>query len=678
LSEKKIFCFGLGYTGRNISNYIEKKYGWSMSGTRRSDIGNDINIYRYDPNNGIKNIKSALENVTDLLISIAPNSKGDIVLQNNTEDIINLCETTLNRIIYFSTTAVYGNCDGNWIDEESKLNPRSKRAINRVYAEQEWLDIGKKYNIKVDILRLSGIYGAGRNQINNLLSGNAKRVIKEGQIFNRINVGDISIIVHGLMNSELLGNIYNISDDEPCQPQNVVEYAANLLGISPPVAVPFNESNMSEMARSFYSESKKVSNKKIKEKLNIELTYPNYRYGLNAVVDIKNLHSKDINIMQVAPAIDIGGAEQTCVEISAALSESGIKSYLASSKGRLLHEYEATGSTHINLPLKNKNLFALIKNTISLIYFIKKYNINIIHARSRAPAWSAYFASKIMRRRFMTTYHGIYSESNIFKKFYNSVMARGDIVIANSMFTKKIIMDRYNVPEYKISVIHRGVDVEKFNPKSIDVKNINNLLSNWKIEKDTSVILLPGRVTQWKGHKIALEALALIKKNNIGKFKLIFTGDNSKHLSYVKELKILIRDLKLEEEVIFTGHTNNIENMLYIADVVLSTSVKPEAFGRIIAEAQSMGKLVIATDIGPVREILSITSQEKTSQRTGWVFKRNNIKQLASCITAALKIDDKEKIIIANSARNNMKSKFTTKLMTEKTIRIYSSLISKS
>ncbi|MGY9051624.1 MAG: glycosyltransferase [Alphaproteobacteria bacterium] len=678
MSDKKIFCFGLGYTGKNISSYIEKKYGWSVSGTKRSNVTGDINVYRYDPNNGIKNIKLALENVTDLLISIAPNSQGDIVLQNNIEDINNLCQTTLKRIIYLSTTAVYGNYNGDWIDEEAKLNPSSKRAVNRVCAERQWLDIGKKYNINVDILRLSGIYGVGRNQINNLLSGNAKRVIKDGQIFNRINVVDISIIVDRLISSDLYGDIYNISDDEPCPPQEVVEYAANLIGVSPPVEVAFDKSNMSEMAKSFYSESKKVLNNKIKEKLNIELMFSNYRCGLNSVVDIKNLYPKAANIMQVAPAIDIGGAEQTCVEISSALSQCGLKSYLASSKGRLLGEYYATGGVHINLPLKNKNPFSLIKNTFSLIHFIKKYNINIIHARSRAPAWSAYLASKITRCQFITTYHGIYGENNRLKRFYNSVMARGDIVIANSGFTKKIIMERYNTPEYKISVIHRGVDTEKFNRKNIDVNHIKNLMSNWKIDKDTSIILLPGRVTEWKGHKIALEAVSRIKKNNTGKFKLIFTGDDKKHKSYVEELKSLIRDLKLEEEVLFTGHTNNIENMLYIADVVLSVSVKPEAFGRIIAEAQSMGKPVIATDIGPVREILSIPSQEKLIQRTGWVFKKNDIDELVSCINMALKLDNHDKTTIANIARDNMVLNFTTKIMTEKTIRIYSSLLGKN
>ena len=282
----KLFCFGVGFTGLQTCEYFNDQK-WITSGTtrdRNKKVNPNIELIEYNPNKGKIYLSESLANSKILLISIAPDKKGDVVLKSNYEDIANVLKTSVKRVIYLSTTAVYGDANGSTVDEKYKINPQSDRAKSRILAERQWTDLCDKFGVTLNILRLSGIYGIGRNQIRNLINGTAKRIIKEGHVFNRIHVADIARIIYMLSVSDIKSDIFNISDDMPAPPQDVVEFAARLLNTDPPEPVIFSEAILSEMARSFYSETKYIINQKIKEKLGLELKYPNYKLGLKDIL----------------------------------------------------------------------------------------------------------------------------------------------------------------------------------------------------------------------------------------------------------------------------------------------------------------------------------------------------------------------------------------------------------
>ena len=282
----KLFCFGVGFTGLQTCEYFNDQ-NWITSGTtrdRNKKVNPNIELVEYNPNKGKIYLSESLASSKILLISIAPDKKGDVVLKSNYEDIANALKTSVKRVIYLSTTAVYGDANGSTVDEKYKINPQSDRAKSRILAERQWTDLCDKFGVTLNILRLSGIYGIGRNQIRNLINGTAKRIIKEGHVFNRIHVADIARIIYMLSVSDIKSDIFNISDDMPAPPQDVVEFAARLLNIDPPEPVIFSEAILSEMARSFYSETKYIRNQKIKEKLGLQLKYPNYKLGLKDIL----------------------------------------------------------------------------------------------------------------------------------------------------------------------------------------------------------------------------------------------------------------------------------------------------------------------------------------------------------------------------------------------------------
>ena len=282
----KLFCFGVGFTGLQTCEYFNDQK-WITSGTtrdRNKKVNPNIELIEYNPNKGNIYLSESLASSKILLISIAPDKNGDVVLKSNYEDIANALKTSVKRVIYLSTTAVYGDANGSTVDEKYKINPQSDRAKSRILAESQWTDLCDKFGVTLNILRLSGIYGTGRNQIRNLINGTAKRIIKEGHVFNRIHVADIARIIYMLSVSDIKSDIFNISDDMPAPPQDVVEFAARLLNTDPPEPVIFSEAILSEMARSFYSETKYIINQKIKEKLGLELKYPNYKLGLKDIL----------------------------------------------------------------------------------------------------------------------------------------------------------------------------------------------------------------------------------------------------------------------------------------------------------------------------------------------------------------------------------------------------------
>lgn len=282
-----LFCFGLGYTGMAVARRFGAG-GWRVAGTcrtaekaaRLSEAG--IEAHVFTGNEAMAGAGEALAGTTHLLASIAPGEGGDPALVHHGADIEALAGT-LERIVYLSTTAVYGDHGGAWIDEETALDPASARAWLRVEAERAWTALGDRIGIPVDILRLSGIYGPGRSQIGRLERGTAKRIVKPGQVFNRIHIDDIVQVVERVVAAGLVGAVYNVADDEPAPPQDAIVHAARLLGIEPPPAVAFEDADMTEMERSFYSEAKRVANDRIKQRLGVVLFYPTYREGLAAI-----------------------------------------------------------------------------------------------------------------------------------------------------------------------------------------------------------------------------------------------------------------------------------------------------------------------------------------------------------------------------------------------------------
>ena len=282
----KLFCFGVGFTGLQTCEYFNDQKWITLGSTRdrNKKVNPNIELIEYNPNKGKVYLSESLASSKILLISIAPDKNGDVVLKSNYEDIANALKTSVKRVIYLSTTAVYGDANGSTVDEKYKINPQSDRAKSRILAESQWTDLCDKFGVTLNILRLSGIYGTGRNQIRNLINGTAKRIIKEGHVFNRIHVADIARIIYMLSVSDIKSDIFNISDDMPAPPQDVVEFAARLLNTDPPEPVIFSEAILSEMARSFYSETKYIINQKIKEKLGLELKYPNYKLGLKDIL----------------------------------------------------------------------------------------------------------------------------------------------------------------------------------------------------------------------------------------------------------------------------------------------------------------------------------------------------------------------------------------------------------
>jgi nucleoside-diphosphate-sugar epimerase len=283
---KRLFCFGLGFSADALARRLAEKE-WQIAGTARDpakverlkDRGYEMACFAGEPGNN--ELAQLLRGTTHLLLSIPPRGEGDPVLRHYRDALASL--TSLKWIGYLSSVGVYGDQGGAWVDETTPVAPNSARTEARVAAEAAWLDFGKEIGCKVQVFRLAGIYGPGRSAFDKLADGTARRIVKPGQVFNRIHVADIASVLEASMARPRAGAIYNVADDEPAPPDEVVAYAAELLGVAPPPAVRFEEADLSPMARSFYAGSRRISNALIKSELGVTLQYPTYREGLRAL-----------------------------------------------------------------------------------------------------------------------------------------------------------------------------------------------------------------------------------------------------------------------------------------------------------------------------------------------------------------------------------------------------------
>ncbi|MBE6452343.1 MAG: glycosyltransferase family 4 protein [Alphaproteobacteria bacterium] len=370
-------------------------------------------------------------------------------------------------------------------------------------------------------------------------------------------------------------------------------------------------------------------------------------------------------VLQVLPELEMGGVELGTIEIASELQKQGIKNFVASQGGRLTKELSKMKVKHLTLPLKTKNIFKMRKNANELAKFIKENGINIVHARSRAPAWSAYWAAQKAGVHYMTTFHGTYGLGPCgIKKFYNKIMTLGERVIVISNHIKNHVLKNYKVDENKLRLVHRCVDIEKFNPELVSQERIIKASNEYNLPEEKPVLTLIGRITRWKGQHLLVEALSKMKNKN---YYCVIAGDDQGRLNYVEEIKELAQKYRLKNRIGFYGKVLDPQALMQASTIVLSTAIEPEAFGRISVEGQAMGKIVVASNIGGSLDTIK-------DGVTGKLFESGNAESLAKALDWALKLSDEEKKKIATEAQKNAKENFTKQIMCDKTIQIYREL----
>ena len=382
--------------------------------------------------------------------------------------------------------------------------------------------------------------------------------------------------------------------------------------------------------------------------------------------------STKLNVLQVIPKLGYGGAETGCYDIAHFLSENDCGSFLATSGGELLKFVKKDKVKLLRLPVHSKNPFMILLNTLALIFYIIIFKINIIHARSRAPAWSCYLASLITRRVFVTTFHGTYNFKSNLKKFYNSIMLRAKLTIAGSNFIFGHINENYGEylsKEKKLRVIFRGINIDYFNPKNISILKQEKLKKEWGLSSNNFTILLPGRLTYWKGQEKFIESLnILIEDYNITNFQAIILGSDQGRKVYTKKLINLVERYNLNKKVKFINHCKEMPLAYSLADVVVSSSIEPEAFGRVSVEAQSMGKPIIASNIGGSKETI-------VNKKTGFLYRHDDPRELAKCINTVIQLTSEELRFIGNEGRKNITKKFDVEIMCQSNLKEYRRLV---
>ena len=382
--------------------------------------------------------------------------------------------------------------------------------------------------------------------------------------------------------------------------------------------------------------------------------------------------SSKINVLQVIPKLGYGGAETGCYDIAHYLSENNCKSYIVTSGGDLIKFIDKKKVKLIRLPVHSKNPLLIFLNALILIGIILIFKISIVHARSRAPAWSCLLATKLTGRKFVTTFHGTYNFSGKLKKFYNSIKVRSDLIIAGSNFIFSHIKNNYS--EFlklnrKFLVIFRGINVDYFDPTTKFENDEKKLLQNWEINKEKKIILMPGRLTSWKGQKLLIEAINLVKiELGYEAFHVVILGDDQGRDLYKKELVRLTEQYRLTNQIKFIKHCKDMALAYKVSDIIISASIEPEAFGRVAVEAQSMEKLIIASNIGGSNETI-------IDEKTGFLFESGDAHSLSKKIIKVITMDETSINLIGKEGRKNIIKKFNVEKMCFSTYSEYKRLL---
>ena len=380
-----------------------------------------------------------------------------------------------------------------------------------------------------------------------------------------------------------------------------------------------------------------------------------------------------IKVLQVIPKLGFGGAETGCYDLAHYLTEQNCKSFLITSGGQLLKYVRRDKVKIIRLPVHSKNPIIIFFNFVIIFFILWIYKIDIVHARSRAPAWSCMWACFFSRKKFVTTFHGTYNFSNKIKHFYNSVMVRSKLIIGGSNFIFKHISENYkkyiNPKKKKLMVIFRGINLEYFNTNNISEKKTSNLASSWKIDKKDFIILLPGRLTKWKGQEIFIESLNLLAtEHNRENFHAIILGSDQGREVYSKKIELLVERYRLKKKITFIENCKEMPIAYKLSNLVISSSIEPEAFGRVAVEAQAMSKPIVASDIGGSRETV-------LNNKSGLLYKFNDPKELAKAISKIMKMDKQSLNLMGELGRKNVEKKYNVDQMCQTTFTEYKKLL---
>jgi len=383
----------------------------------------------------------------------------------------------------------------------------------------------------------------------------------------------------------------------------------------------------------------------------------------------------EVTILQVVPRLETGGSEQAAVEITEALTRAGAAALVATEGGRMADAVTRAGGEVIELPMASKNPFTILANARRLASLVDARNISLLHARSRAPAWSALIAARRTKRPLVTTYHGAYSSRVPFKTLYSSVMARGDRVIANSRYTAELIAARHQVAREHLRIIHRGIDLSRFAPESIDDARLEALRAAWGVKHGQPIVLHAARLTGWKGQSFVIEAARqMAAANRLGDAVFILAGDDQGRDAYRQDLEQLIDRYDLADHVRLVGHCGDIPAAFALAQVALIASTSAETFGRTSIESQAMGCPVILTDVGAAPENV-IPASSGRKDYTGWVVPVADATALAARIGEVLALDPAERKALGTRARGHVTAQFTLQEMQRATLAVYDELL---
>jgi glycosyltransferase involved in cell wall biosynthesis len=381
-------------------------------------------------------------------------------------------------------------------------------------------------------------------------------------------------------------------------------------------------------------------------------------------------------ILQIVPQLDAGGAELSAVEMAEAVVRAGGRALVLAEPGRLMARVTAAGGEAIAFPAAAKNPLKLLANARALRKMVAAEGADLIHARSRAPAWSALYAARAASVPFVTTYHGAYAETNALKKLYNGVMARGDVVIANSRYTADLIASRYRTPRKRLEIIHRGVDIDAFDPGKISPDRIEALRRRWGVTPEQRVILQPARLTRWKGQAVLIDAVARLAKGGaLQGATAILAGDAQGRDGYLKELQDQIELRGLQGSVRLVGHVDDMPAAYLASFVSVVASIEPEAFGRTAIEAAAVGCPVIATDIGAPPETVLAQPTAAREETTGWLVPPGSPEALACALSEALALAPNERKAMAERSLRHVLANFTTEAMQRRTLAVYDRLL---
>jgi len=369
-------------------------------------------------------------------------------------------------------------------------------------------------------------------------------------------------------------------------------------------------------------------------------------------------------VLQIIPSLISGGAERGTVDLAGALAAAGWTAYVASAGGPMEHQLARVGARHLKLPLASKNPLVMRRNAAALTEIIRRHKIDIVHARSRAPAWSACSAARATRRRFVTTFHNAYDIDLPLKHWYNSVMSRGERVIAISHFVGQYVAQTYGVGPDRLRIIPRGVDTGAFDPRRVNGDRVIALATSWRVPEDAAVVMLPGRLTRWKGGLDFIEAIARLGRRDLC---CLLVGAEQRR-GFRRELEHRIERRGLGGMFRIVEDCRDMPAAYVLADVVVSASTDPEGFGRVIIEAQAMGRPVVATDHGGARETI-------LPGVTGWLAPPRDPAALAAAIGEALRLDAAERAAFARRAMGQIASGYTREAMCAKTIDVYEELL---